>query len=249
MIGWLHSVDVWLFRLINLSWSNRFFDWLMPFVSTSPWFACILILIALGLLIKGGARGRICVLMLALALCLGNWLVCDSIKHAVGRSRPFLVIPDVHLRIGMGGSFSMPSSHAANWFSAMFILLIYYRRSVFCMLPLALLVALSRVYNGVHYPSDVLAGALLGMGYSAAVIWGAEAIWQRLGPCCFPLWWQRMPSLVNPAPQETKAEVASATADAQWMRLGYALIAVLLLVRLGYIGLSGIELSEDEAYQ
>ena len=249
MIGWLNSVDVWLFQLINLSWSNRFFDWLMPFVSNSPWFACILIVIALGLLIKGGARGRICVLMLALALCLGNWLVCDSIKHAVGRLRPFLVIAGAHLRIGMGGSFSMPSSHAANWFSATFILLIYYRRSVFCMLPLAVLVALSRVYNGVHYPSDVLAGALLGMGYSAAVIWGAEAIWQRLGQCCFPLWWQRMPSLVNPVLQQEKSEVAPAVSDAQWMRLGYALIAILLLVRLGYIGRSGIEVSEDEAYQ
>src|ERR1700691_4069129 len=117
MIGWLYSVDVWLLRFINLSWSNPFFDWLMPFVSNSPWFACILILIALGLLIKGGARGCICVLMLALALCLGNWLVCDTIKHPVARLRPFHVIPDAKLRIGMGSSFSMPSSHAANWFS------------------------------------------------------------------------------------------------------------------------------------
>jgi 4-amino-4-deoxy-L-arabinose transferase-like glycosyltransferase len=170
-------------------------------------------------------------------------------KHAVGRLRPFLVVPDAHLRIGMGGSFSMPSSHAANWFSAMFILMIYYRRSIYCMLPLAVLVGLSRIYNGVHYPSDVLAGALLGMGYSAAVIWGAEALWRRLGQCCFPQWWQRMPSLVNPMPREAKAEFAPAVSDAQWLRLGYILIAILLLVRLAYIAKSGIELSEDEAYQ
>src|SRR5580704_11513857 len=150
MIGWLYSVDVWLFRFINLSWSNRFFDWLMPFVSNSPWFACILILIAVGLLVKGGPRGRLCVLMLALSLCLGNWLVTDSLKHIVGRLRPFHVIADAHLRIGMGSSFSMPSSHAANWFSSMFILMAYFRRSVWCMLPLALLVGLSRIYNGVH---------------------------------------------------------------------------------------------------
>ncbi len=249
MTGWLYSVDVGLFRWINLSWSNPFFDWLMPFVSNSPWFACILIVIAVGLLIKSGARGRLCVLMLVLSLCLGNWLVGDTLKHIVGRVRPFHVIADAHLRIGMGSSFSMPSSHAANWFSSMFILMVYFRRSVWCMLPLAVLVGLSRIYNGVHYPSDVLAGALLGMGYSAAVMWGADAIWQTIGPRWFPSWWERQPSLINPVGREEKTEVGPVVSDAQWLRLGYALIAVLFLVRLAYLDRSGIELSEDEAYQ
>jgi membrane-associated phospholipid phosphatase len=249
MIGWLQSVDVWLFRLINISWSNRVFDWLMPFLSNSPCFTCIFILMALGLLIKGGARGRICVLMLVLALCLGNWLVIDSIKHGVARLRPVHVIAAAHLRIGIGDSFSMPSSHAANWFSATLILLVYYRRSIWCMLPLAMAVSLSRIYDGVHYPGDVLAGALLGAGYSAAVMWGADAIWQWLGPRCFPLWWARMPSLLNPVAREAKGEVAPAVKDAPWLRLGYALIALLLLMRLAYLGLGGIELTEDESYQ
>jgi membrane-associated phospholipid phosphatase len=249
MIGWLQSVDVWLFRLINVSCGNRFFDWLMPFLSNSPWFACILVLIALGLLVKGGARGRLCVLMLALALCLGNWLVCDSLKHGLGRLRPFFVLPDAIRRIGMGGSFSMPSSHAANWFSATFVLLVYYRRSIWCMLPLAVAVSLSRIYNGVHYPSDVLAGALLGLGYSAAVMWGAEAAWQWLGPRWFPLWREQMPSLLNPVARKAQGGASSAAQDAQWLRLGYALIALIFVARLAYLGLSGIELSEDEAYQ
>jgi membrane-associated phospholipid phosphatase len=249
MIGWLQSVDVRLFRLINESWSNRFFDWLMPFLSNSPWFACILLLIFVGLLVKGGSRGRLCVLMLALSLCLGNWLVCDSIKHAVGRLRPFHMLPDAILRIGMGDSFSMPSSHAANWFSATLILLVYYPRSVWCMLPLAVSVGLSRIYNGVHYPSDVLAGALLGMGYSAAVIWGTEAAWQWIGPRWFHQWWERTPSLLHPVESGRAVPALSSSPDAQWLRLGYALIALIFLARLAYLGLSGIELSEDEAYQ
>src|ERR1022692_5025399 len=130
MIGWLHSVDVRLFRLVNSSWSNGFFDGLMPWVTNSPWLPCIFVALYLGLLVKGGARGRLCVVMLVLALCLGDGVLCDALKHGVQRLRPFRALPDVKLRIGMGDSFSMPSSHAANWCSAMFIFMVYYRRTV-----------------------------------------------------------------------------------------------------------------------
>src|SRR5208282_2966949 len=119
-----------------------FFDKLMPFLSDSPCFACLFLALAVFLVWKGGARARICVLMLVLSLFLGNWLVCDSIKNAVARLRPFQTLPDTILRVGKGGSFSLPSSHAANWFSLTLLLLVYYRPTAWAMLPLALLVCL-----------------------------------------------------------------------------------------------------------
>jgi membrane-associated phospholipid phosphatase len=244
MIGWLQSLDVSVFRFINSSLSNRFFDQLMPFVSDSPWLASIFILISLWLLCCGGARGRICVLMLLLSLCLGNWMVCDSIKNAVGRLRPFNTLTGVHLRIGMGGSFSMPSSHAANWFSAALVPFIYYRRTIWAVLPMAVLVCISRIYNGVHYPSDVLAGAVLGAGYSLAVIIGFDGLWQYVGARWFPAWHARLPSLARPSFNDLKSPD-----DTEWLRLGYALIAFCFVLRLLYIGSGKIELSEDEAYQ
>ena len=212
-----------------------------------PAVTCFFIALAIVLLVKGRARGRLCVLMFVLALGLGDGVLCDALKHGLQRLRPFRALPDVNVRVGMGGSFSMPSSHAANWFSATLILLVYYRRTVWFMLPLAALVGWSRIYNGVHYPGDVLAGALLGMGYSAAVLWGAEAIWQWAGSRWFGGWHKRLPSLMNPAPQS--GADSPAEAEAQWLRLGYALIGFLLVARLIFLAVGGLELSEDEAYQ
>ncbi len=56
MIGWLHSIDIALYRFVNTSLSNPFFDRLMPFVSDSPWFACLLVVAAVFMICKGCAR-------------------------------------------------------------------------------------------------------------------------------------------------------------------------------------------------
>src|ERR1035437_2007723 len=192
----------------------------MPFVSgqgSKGYFLLAVLVVAAGLIWKGGARGRLCVLMLALIIWPGDSLVCNTIKHAVARPRPAGVLADVRLPgrqeknfatagAAMGDEVliarpgavavsysSMPSSHAANWFAATMILLIYYRRSWRFMAPMACVVSVSRVYLGVHYPSDVLAGAILGAGYTAAGVWTLNALWHRAGRAWFPLWWEKAP--------------------------------------------------------
>jgi undecaprenyl-diphosphatase len=220
-VHWLEAVDFGLFRFINQTLSNPFFDAVMPYVSghgIKIYFLAAVILAGLFLYWKGGVRGRLCVLMLALIIAPGDGLICNLIKHAVGRPRPFITHPDVrrpgstHSAVttdpmnpdvpggaarGLTAYNSMPSSHAANWFAATMILLVYYRRSWRFMLPLASTVAFSRVYNGVHYPSDVLAGAILGAGYAAATMWALDALWRWTGQKWFPRCWEQMPSLVK----------------------------------------------------
>jgi membrane-associated phospholipid phosphatase len=281
-MDWLQTLDTELFRFINLRWINPVFDVVMPFVSGNALFAPLLLLAAILLIWKGRARGVVCLLMLALILPLGDGLICNTLKHAIGRPRPFVTMADVH-RPGRhadagnmvpfamvqgeklavpsdarGDYGSMPSSHAANWFAATMILFIYYRRSLWFMLPGAILVSLSRIYNGVHYPSDVTAGAIVGAGYAATSVWTLASLWQWAGPKWFPLWWRRFPSLLNPAfrasDEEGEDSPASpgsphSTLDQHWLRLGYVVLGVLLLARLAYIGSATIELSRDEAYQ
>ena len=271
---WFQNLDAGLFQFLNHALVNPLLDKLMPFASGNDYFHPALLILGSLLIWKGGKRGLICVIMLALIVPLDDGLV-GQIKKAVGRDRPFLALHDVHLLVGKGGSFSMPSGHTANWFCATMVAYIYYRRSVWVMLPLAMIVGFSRIYNGVHYPGDVLAGAALGAGFAVAVLWLFDEIWRWACQRWFPLWWQRTPSLValqeapQPSPEDPElgspvesVEVpkvpgqASAsfqaphvTLDAHWIRLGYVCIAVLLIARLGYIGSKLIQLSEDEAYQ
>ena len=250
-MAWLQSLDVALFRFINQTLSNPLFDWLMPFLSGNRVFGPALVLIAAGLIWKWRARGALCVGFLALTVALGDPLISNMLKHAVERPRPPVDLPDVMLRVGLTESFSMPSSHAANWFGGAMVAFIFFRRSWRFMFPLAAAVGFSRIYNGVHYPSDVLAGAALGAGYAAGGVWSANALWQWLGPKWFPLWWPRLPNLLDPGELRSPPPPTScpAVVDQHWLRLGYLLILLLLCARCAYLAGGRIELSEDEAYQ
>jgi membrane-associated phospholipid phosphatase len=276
-------VDLGVFRFINGTLSNSVFDVIMPLASQNRFFFPSLAVIGMLLLWKGGKRGWICTLMLAAILWPGDSYICNTIKHAIARPRPFVALPDVRQPemttkdklaqvprmerwqsnfgspAGEPNHNSMPSSHAANWFAATMICYVFYRRSWRFMLPLACLVSFSRIYNGVHYPSDVLAGAFLGAGYAAAGMWAFETLWRFAGQRWFPLWWEKLPSLVNIRPQQTgeseseespaPLEERNTTLDTHWLRLGYVLIALTLFANLMYLKSGLIELSEDEGYQ
>ncbi len=102
----------------------------------------------------------------------------------------------VDMAANKGSHNSMPSAHAANWFAATMVLYLFYRKSLRFMLPLALAVSFSRLYNGVHYPSDVLAGALIGAGYATAAAIAIESAWQFIGEKWFSRAHARLPVLV-----------------------------------------------------
>jgi len=101
-----------------------------------------------------------------LGLCLLALAIADSsaniLKHLFERPRPCRILEDVRLLVGCGRSFSFPSNHAVNAFAVAATFSHFYRKAALPMLFIAFLIAFSRIYVGVHYPSDVIAGALWG---------------------------------------------------------------------------------------
>lgn len=173
MLTWLLNVDRELFFLINRDLQNLFFDLIMPFITNQRNWTPLFVVIILGLLWKGGRKGRWALLLLAAALTLSDQLSSSVIKPLVKRERPCVTYGElgmVHLPTGITRSPSFPSSHAANSASAATVLAFLYPQwRTVCVLAAAL-VAFSRVYVGVHYPLDVLAGALLGFLSGALVV-------------------------------------------------------------------------------
>jgi undecaprenyl-diphosphatase len=93
------------------------------------------------------------------------------LKSAIGRARPFVGDPRVHPSIGLPHDPSMPSGHAMNAFTGAVLLAAVVPRARWAFIALAAAIALSRVYLGVHFPSDVIAGAILGAAIGAAAAW------------------------------------------------------------------------------
>ncbi len=254
---WLQTLDVALFRFINQTLSNPLFDVAMPWLSGNRLFVPLVLLFAAGLIWRGRGKAVLFIFLLALVVGVTDGLVSNTLKHAIGRLRPCAALDSVRLLVNCGSNGSMPSSHAANWFAMTMVAFLFHRRSWRVMLPLAVAVSFSRIYNGVHYPSDVLAGAILGAGTGFAVIFGLNATWRLVGQKWFPLWHERLPSLLPSGTTKSEPEGTTDSAlrtphselDQHWLRAGYLVIAGLTLARWLYLASGTIELSEDEAYQ
>jgi undecaprenyl-diphosphatase len=128
---------------------------------------------------KGGQHGKIAVIGLILLIIVTDQTGYRILKELFERVRPCNVLTDVITPIGCAGGFSFPSNHAMNNFAAAVFLLRLFPTYKWIFLVVAALVSLSRIYLGVHYPSDVIGGALIGVAFGYLFSIGALKLLQH----------------------------------------------------------------------
>ncbi len=104
---WLETLDADLFRFINLRLMNPVCDAVMPFISGNSLFFPAVLLLSAVILWKGRLRGFLFLALMGIAVGLTDGLLCNTLKHALARPRPFLAFPDVHCLLGRSGSGSI----------------------------------------------------------------------------------------------------------------------------------------------
>ncbi|MCU7493994.1 MAG: phosphatase PAP2 family protein [Ignavibacteria bacterium] len=172
MTDFLYSIDLAVFYFINHTIANPAMDRFFVFITdVNHWYIAYLILLGIAF-IKGGRIGKISAVGALLLIVTSDQLSSFFIKHWVARVRPCNALSDCRSLIEASGSYSFPSSHAVNNFAAAAFFYRIYPDLKWVLFITAALVAISRVYVGRHYPSDIAGGALIGslLGYLFASI-------------------------------------------------------------------------------
>lgn len=122
------------------------------------------------LLTRTGSNGRVAALLLIPTIILSDQFNSSFLKFVLERPRPCAALPHVHLLVSCGSGFSFPSSHAVNNFAGAIVLAYFQPKWWWSFTAFAVTISFSRIYVGVHYPADVVAGALVGLACGGIVI-------------------------------------------------------------------------------
>ncbi|WNY26726.1 phosphatase PAP2 family protein [Methanolapillus ohkumae] len=167
------SVILWIYNWGGTS----FLDRLCVFLSYTGTLRLAAILLSVYFFMRKETRKYSYVIVFALLL---SNLIVFLLKIYVDRPRPFveLNIPKSDILVYASPYMSFPSGHAASAFSTAVVMIWYFRKWTVPAVALAVIAAAARVYLMVHYPSDVIGGAIIGILFSAAVILIFERYWK-----------------------------------------------------------------------
>jgi membrane-associated phospholipid phosphatase len=176
LIEWDQS----LFKKINSDWANPFFDALMPFLRNALYWIPLYLFIIVFVLLNFKTKGIWWIVFFLCTAALTDMIGTYVFKHNFQRLRP-CADPDFYMQVRLvlnrcAGGYSFTSNHAANHFGMAAFFFVTFRHLLkkwgIAALIWAALIAYAQVYVGVHYPLDVLMGAIIGtaLGISTGTI-------------------------------------------------------------------------------
>ncbi len=170
MITPIEQADVWLFRLLNLRLVHPAADDLMIYLTQISLSWPIIFLAVVFIFLRRGKSAFLIISVALLAIGMADVVASGLLKPLVQRIRPCFALEHVRLLVNQPHSYSFASSHAANSAAVATVIWIFFHRARLveklftCIMMMdALAISWSRVYVGVHYPGDVLAGMLIGI--------------------------------------------------------------------------------------
>jgi len=157
----IQSFDVGILEFLQANFNNSVLDNIFFFITKlgdvgAIWLAISIILIFTK---KYRRTGFLTVFALLLATLLGEGML----KHIFQRIRPFLEYDNLKTILSHQSGYSFPSGHTASAFACTGVLMSRIKNLKYVFLTLAILIAFSRLYFFVHYPTDVIVGVILGL--------------------------------------------------------------------------------------
>jgi len=163
----LKRFDDFFIHLINSKIKNNFLDKIM-YKITDLGGAVFTSIFALGLVLIGSSKVKLIGIEAILALFFGQIFV-QSLKKLMSRERPYKILKHLHTFGIEMRDYSFPSGHTTASFSLATTIALNMPKTTFVVILLAFIIGMSRVYLGVHYPTDVAAGIFIGVFASVAI--------------------------------------------------------------------------------
>lgn len=175
MLNYLSGLDVSLFYFINYLPHTSLSDIIFGAITLAGYFGLVWFVAGFIIYFREKKRDRRFLFSLIIIEFL-SMLVEFGVKNMVGRLRPQFVLPGVVEPFDFYRSFSFPSGHAVISFAAAYVLARKKPKLKWLFYSLAVIISFSRIYLGKHFPSDVMAGAVIGLfiGYISCKVQSAK---------------------------------------------------------------------------
>lgn len=184
----IETIDTQLLLLINGAHSHIADTIMITITNKWFWVPFYMLLLAYVVKKKNTALGALwCVVSIAVAVAMADQIGAGALRESVARLRPANLDSPISGLVHVvdnyrGGRYGFPSCHAANSFALATMMWLTFRNrlAALTLFPWALLQCYSRAYLGVHYPGDLLVGAMLGSLCASVVYYAPRYLGQML---------------------------------------------------------------------